>query len=58
MHEGAIIDYRLSLHRVPCRWHTRIDTWVPGRRFVDRQLSGPFSPGSTRTRSRAGPEGR
>ncbi len=43
MREGTIIDYRLSLHRVPCRWHTRIDTWVPGRRFVDRQLSGPFS---------------
>jgi ligand-binding SRPBCC domain-containing protein len=43
MGEGALIDYRLSLHRVPCRWHTRIDTWVPGRRFVDRQISGPFS---------------
>ena len=43
MHEGALIDYRLSLHRVPCRWHTRIDVWEPGVRFVDRQLSGPFS---------------
>jgi ligand-binding SRPBCC domain-containing protein len=43
MGEGAMIDYRLQLHHVPCRWHTRIETWVPGRRFVDRQLSGPFS---------------
>jgi ligand-binding SRPBCC domain-containing protein len=43
MAEGALIDYRLQLHRVPCRWHTRIETWVPGRRFVDRQVSGPFS---------------
>jgi ligand-binding SRPBCC domain-containing protein len=43
MGEGALIDYRLTLHRVPCLWHTRIDTWVPGRRFVDRQISGPFS---------------
>jgi ligand-binding SRPBCC domain-containing protein len=43
MGEGALIDYRLSLHRVPYRWHTRIDLWVPGRRFVDRQVSGPFS---------------
>ena len=43
MREGALIDYRLSLHRVPCRWHTRIDVWEPGRRFVDRQISGPFS---------------
>jgi ligand-binding SRPBCC domain-containing protein len=42
MCEGALIDYRLSLHRIPCRWHTRIDAWEPGRRFVDRQLSGPF----------------
>jgi len=43
MGEGALIDYRLQLHHVPCRWHTRIDSWVPGQRFVDRQLSGPFS---------------
>jgi ligand-binding SRPBCC domain-containing protein len=42
MREGALIDYRLSLHHVPCRWHTRIDTWIPGRRFIDRQISGPF----------------
>ena len=43
MREGALIDYRLSLHHVPCKWHTRIDQWIPGRRFIDRQLSGPFS---------------
>ena len=42
MREGALIDYRLALHRIPCRWHTRLDAWVPGRRFVDRQLRGPF----------------
>jgi ligand-binding SRPBCC domain-containing protein len=43
MREGALIEYRLTLHHVPCRWHTRIEVWVPGRRFVDRQISGPFS---------------
>lgn len=42
MAEGALIDYRLALHGVPCRWHTRIDQWLPRRRFVDRQVSGPF----------------
>lgn len=42
MREGALIDYRLSLHHVPCKWHTRIDQWTPGRRFIDRQISGPF----------------
>ena len=58
MGEGALIDYRLSLHRVPCRWHTRIDTWVPGRRFVDRRSAARSASGSTRTRSRAGRAGR
>jgi ligand-binding SRPBCC domain-containing protein len=43
MREGTLIEYRLALHRVPCRWRTRIDTWIPGRRFVDRQLAGPFA---------------
>ncbi|MDX6538862.1 MAG: hypothetical protein QOI71_472 [Gaiellales bacterium] len=42
LHEGALIDYRLVLHRVPYRWHTRIEAWEPGVRFIDRQLSGPF----------------
>src|SRR5580765_3737702 len=39
---GALIDYRLSLHRVRVSWRTRIEQWEPGRCFVDRQLSGPF----------------
>jgi ligand-binding SRPBCC domain-containing protein len=39
---GALIDYRLSLHRVRVSWRTRIEEWEPGRRFVDVQLRGPF----------------
>ena len=42
MHEGAIIDYRITLYGVPIPWKTRIDVWEPGVRFVDRQLSGPY----------------
>ena len=42
MHEGAIIDYRIVLHGWPIPWRTRIDAWEPGRRFVDRQVSGPY----------------
>ena len=42
MREGALIEYRLRLRGVPIRWHTRIDEWEPGVRFVDRQLSGPY----------------
>lgn len=42
MGAGAVIDYRLRLHRVPLRWRTRIEDWRPGERFADRQLSGPY----------------
>ena len=42
LESGALIDYRLSLHRVPVSWRTRIEAWQPGRRFVDLQLRGPF----------------
>ena len=42
MREGALIEYRLRLRGIPLRWHTRIDVWEPGVRFVDRQLSGPY----------------
>lgn len=43
MREGAEIDYRIRLGPVPMGWRTRIDVWEPGRRFVDVQLSGPYS---------------
>ena len=42
MRAGALIEYRLALHRVPVRWLTRIDEWDPGRSFVDVQVSGPY----------------
>lgn len=42
MKAGAHIDYRLSLFGVPFKWKTVIDEYVPGERFVDRQLKGPY----------------
>ena len=42
MQRGTKIEYALSLHRVPVRWRTEIVEWLPGRRFVDTQLKGPF----------------
>lgn len=40
---GSLIDYRLSLFGVPFRWRTLIEIFEPERRFVDRQLKGPYS---------------
>ena len=52
MRVGTLIEYRLTLHRLPIRWLTQIEEWVPGERFVDAQLHGPYSCGTTRTSSR------
>jgi ligand-binding SRPBCC domain-containing protein len=42
MAPGAIIDYTLSLWRVPIKWKTRIAQWNPPNMFVDEQLAGPY----------------
>jgi ligand-binding SRPBCC domain-containing protein len=42
MRVGTLIEYRLTLHRVPVSWLTRIEEWVPGERFVDAQIHGPY----------------
>jgi ligand-binding SRPBCC domain-containing protein len=39
---GTLIGHRLRLHGLPIRWLTRIEQWSPDRRFVDRQLRGPY----------------
>lgn len=42
MRKGALIEYRLRLHRLPVRWVSRIALWEPGRAFIDVQLKGPY----------------
>jgi ligand-binding SRPBCC domain-containing protein len=42
MRVGTLIEYRLRLRGLPVRWLTRIEEWVPGERFVDTQLAGPY----------------
>ncbi len=42
MGPGALIEYRLRLHRLPLRWVSRIALWEPGRAFVDVQVRGPY----------------
>jgi ligand-binding SRPBCC domain-containing protein len=39
---GAQIEYTIALHGVPMRWLTLIDEYIPGERFVDVQLRGPY----------------
>jgi ligand-binding SRPBCC domain-containing protein len=43
MRKGARIRYSLKLHGVPVHWTTEIRRWDPPDRFVDVQLSGPYS---------------
>lgn len=40
--EGTLINYRLKIHGVPILWKTLIESWEPGKKFVDRQLKGPY----------------
>ncbi len=42
MHEGALVDYKLSIRGISMTWRTRIAVWEPNRRFVDEQLKGPY----------------
>lgn len=42
MRPGTVIKYRLRLRGVPLRWVSLIEEWEPGRKFVDRQLRGPY----------------
>jgi ligand-binding SRPBCC domain-containing protein len=42
MAPGTLIEYRLRVHGIPIRWISRIEEWEQGRRFVDRQLKGPY----------------
>lgn len=39
---GARIEYTIRWRGWPMRWLTEIEKWLPGKRFVDRQVRGPY----------------
>jgi ligand-binding SRPBCC domain-containing protein len=41
--DGTLIDYRLTLERIPLTWQSRIEAWEPPCRFVDTQVKGPYA---------------
>ncbi len=42
MQQGERIEYRLRVHGIPVRWVSVIESWEPGKGFVDRQVLGPY----------------
>lgn len=40
--KGTLIDYKLRIHGIPCRWRTLIEEWNPKTCFIDTQLKGPY----------------
>jgi ligand-binding SRPBCC domain-containing protein len=57
MEAGALIDYELRLFMIPFRWRTGITEFVPGERFVDVQLKGPYKVWCHRHEFRDAPDG-
>ena len=40
--KGTLIDYQIKIRGIPVKWRTLIEVWEPGKKFVDRQLKGPY----------------
>ena len=40
--DGVHLEYVLRIRGIALRWVSRIESWQPPRRFVDRQLRGPY----------------
>lgn len=41
--EGVEYTYKLLMRGLPMTWRSRLTEWVPGERFVDIQLKGPYA---------------
>jgi ligand-binding SRPBCC domain-containing protein len=41
--KNSVFTYRLKVHGIPMTWKSLISEWVPGERFVDEQIRGPYA---------------
>ena len=41
--EGVEYTYKLLMRGLPMKWKSRLTEWIPGERFVDTQLKGPYA---------------
>ena len=40
--KGALIDYKIKINGIPFKWRTEISEWELNKRFIDRQIKGPY----------------
>jgi len=40
--KGALIDYKIKINGIPFIWRTEISEWELNKRFIDRQVKGPY----------------
>jgi ligand-binding SRPBCC domain-containing protein len=40
--KGTLIDYKIKVNGIPFKWQTEISEREPNKRFVDKQLKGPY----------------
>jgi len=40
--KGTLIDYKIKVNGIPFNWQTEITEWEPNKRFIDKQLKGPY----------------
>ncbi|KAB2880255.1 SRPBCC family protein [bacterium] len=43
MRSGTVIEYTIRWLGIPVRWKTKITDYEPPLRFVDEQITGPYS---------------
>ncbi len=41
--DGTMIDYQMSLFKIPFLWRSKISLWNPPFEFMDTQLKGPYN---------------